>query len=58
MYIQVGDMTCWYAAYRIFEFARDNPSSTNAGALPAGWQAAADPATGAIFFVFFPPQNK
>jgi len=46
----VGDMTCWYAAYRIFEFARDNPSSTSAGALPVGWQAAADPATGATYY--------
>ena len=23
----VGDLTCWYAAYRIYEYARENPAS-------------------------------
>lgn len=45
----VGDMTCWYAAYRIFEYSRDNQLSTSSQ-LPAGWQATADPNTGATYY--------
>ena len=43
----VGDLTCWYAAYRIYEYAREyGPSSQ----LPAGWQQARDSATGATYY--------
>jgi len=46
----VGDMTCWYAAYRIFEYARENPPKAITTGLPSGWQSASDSATGATYY--------
>ena len=46
----VGDLTCWYAAYRIYEYAREYGPSSQAPQLPAGWQQARDAATGATYY--------
>ena len=44
----VGDFTCWYAAYRIFEYARDNPAPNPADvSAQGGGQAAAAGGAGA-----------
>ena len=37
----VGDFTCWYAAYRIFEYARDNPGPNLADVSAQGGGEAA-----------------
>ena len=49
----VGDMTCWYAAYRIYDYARSNPEASginSGGSLPpVGRQTEADPSTSTVY---------